>query len=515
MTETRKKCIRFGAGALLTLLGNIIFFLTVWLLQKYDKVCFDQILYQISTSTVGTPKNLSFSAVLRVGGFTVLATAAEIFLYLFLSGRLKRIFGRFRIYVSYSSKRICSFFERRVLALSLAVLIAGSAFFLIRLDVVGYLYTISTDSDFIEEHYVDPAEVALSFPETKRNLIYIFLESMETTYGDPSAGGPIVSDFMPELTQLQKEHVSFSGKDGMGGFLSYSGATWTAAAMVSQTAGVTVKVPLTGSEYGKNESYMPGAVTLGDILKDAGYRQTIVMGSDAEFACREAYFSQHGGYEILDINALKEAGRLPEDYLEWWGFEDEKMFEFAKEELKELGSGDEPFNLTLLTADTHFPDGYECDRCSDTHDEQYANVVSCSSRQVYEFIEWCKDQPFYENTTIVLSGDHLTMDPEFLDGIREDYVRTTYHCFINAAATPVKTEGRSFGSFDMLPTTLAAMGVRIEGDRLALGTNLFSGEKTLTEVYGYEYLDYELLKESEFYKTKFFDTDKMGAASLR
>ena len=508
MSETRKKQIRIGVGLLLTLLGNIIFFLTVWLLQKYDKVCFDQILYQISTSTVGTPKNLSFSAVLRVGGFAALAFSMEILLYLFLSGRLGRIFGRFGCYVSYSSKRVCDFFRRRVLALSLAVLIAGSAFFFVRLDVFGYIYTVSTDSDFIEEHYVDPEETLLSFPEEKRNLIYIFLESMETTYGDPSAGGPIVSDFMPELTQLRNENVSFSGKDGMGAFLSYSGTTWTAAAMVSQTAGVTVKVPLTGSEYGKNDSYMPGAVTLGDILAENGYRQTIIMGSDAEFACREAYFTQHGGYEILDINALKDAGRLPEDYLEWWGFEDAKMFAFAKEELMRLGSGEEPFNLTLLTADTHFPDGYECALCPDTFSEQYANVVSCSSRQVCDFIEWCKAQPFYENTTIVLSGDHLTMDTEFLDGIREDYVRTSYHCFINAAVTTEHTENRSFGSFDMLPTTLASMGVRIEGDRLALGTNLFSGEKTLTEIYGYAYLDYELLKESEFYKTKFFDTEK-------
>ncbi len=508
MTETRKKYIRFGAGVFLTLLGNIIFFLAVWLLQKYDKVCFDQILYQISTSTVGTPKNLSFSAVLRVGGFSVLATAVECFLYLFLSGRLGRLFGRFSAYVSYSSRRICSFFQRRVLSLSLAILIGGSAFFLIGLDVFGYLYTTYTDSDFIEEHYVDPSTVDLTFPETKRNLIYIFLESMETTYGDPTAGGPIVSDLMPELTQLKKDHVAFSGVNGAGGFRSFSGTTWTAAAMVSQTAGVTIKVPLTGNEYGKNESYMPGAVTLGDILKDEGYRQTIIMGSDAEFACREAYFTQHGDYHILDINALKEAGRLPADYLEWWGYEDAKMFQFAKEELAELGAGDAPFNLTLLTADTHFPDGYECDRCPDIYDEQYSNVVSCSSRQVYEFIEWCKTQPFYENTTIVLAGDHLTMDPEFLDGIREDYVRTSYHCFINAAVTPVRTEEREFGSFDMLPTTLSAMGVKIEGDRLALGTDLFSGEKTLTEIYGYEYLDYELLKESEFYKNKFFDTAK-------
>ena len=122
---------------------------------------------------------------------------------------------------------------------------------------------------------------------------------------------------------------------------------------------------------------------------------------------------------------------------------------------------------------------------------------------VYEFIQWIKDQPFYENTTIVLSGDHLTMDPDFMEGVNEDYVRTIYNCIINPAVEPVKEKDREFGTFDMFPTTLAAMGVEIEGDRLGLGTNLFSEKQTLCELYGYEALDWELQKKSEFYEERF------------
>ena len=32
---------------------------------------------------------------------------------------------------------------------------------------------------------------------------------------------------------------------------------------------------------------------------------------------------------------------------------------------------------------------------------------------------------------------------------------------------------------DMYPTTLAAMSIKIEGNKMGLGTNLFSNEKTL------------------------------------
>ena len=47
-------------------------------------------------------------------------------------------------------------------------------------------------------------------------------------------------------------------------------------------------------------------------------------------------------------------GRIPEDYNVWWRYEDEKLFDFAKEDLKKLAAGDKPINMTMLTVDTHF-----------------------------------------------------------------------------------------------------------------------------------------------------------------
>lgn len=39
-------------------------------------------------------------------------------------------------------------------------------------------------------------------------------------------------------------------------------------------------------------------------------------------------------------------------------------------------------------------------------------------------------------------------------------------------------------------------------NRLGLGTNLYSGEKTLAEKYGLDYLNVELLKDSKLYRKK-------------
>ena len=47
------------------------------------------------------------------------------------------------------------------------------------------------------------------------------------------------------------------------------------------------------------------------------------------------------------------------------------------------------------------------------------------------------------------------------------------------------------------------MGYEIEGDRLGLGTDLFSGRETLAEELGVEELDQRFKERSAFYEHKF------------
>ena len=90
-------------------------------------------------------------------------------------------------------------------------------------------------------------------------------------------------------------------------------------------------------------------------------------------------------------------------------------------------------------------------------------------------------------------------------GMEGDYLRHVYNCFVNAAVQPADgaEKSRDFLPFDMFPTVLASIGCEIEGDRLGLGTNLFSGAPTLYEKYGYAYLDAELSKSSTDYDRRF------------
>ena len=497
--EKRRRAGIVTAGFLM-LLACVVFFATIWFLINYDDIRLDQILYQMKAPAEGTPAYYTGRAVSHVGSWSILLAIGLFFVYMCISGRLTKLLARFPRYLKYTESKVCAFFRDHYIRISAWLLVVACLFFCLKLKVGAYVVTTSTPSDFIEENYVKPEQSLLQFPEEKRNLIYIFLESMENTYAQDPDGDGVCNDYISELAQLADANINFSETQGLGGALNYDGTTWTASALVSQTSGVPVKVPLLSGNFGGEDvPYMPGIISIGDLLQEQGYKQVFLMGSDAGFGGRRHYITEHGGYEIGDTKAMIAAGKLPDGYAQWWGYEDAKLFDFAKETLTELAAQDQPFNLTMLTADTHFPDGYVCENCGEEYDNQYANVLSCSSEMVYELVTWIQQQDFYENTTIVISGDHLTMDPEFLESLDEDYIRTIYNCIINSAVEPVQEKNRQFGVFDMFPTTLAAMGVKIQGERLALGTNLFSGEQTLTEKYGQEKLNTELQKNSEFY----------------
>ncbi len=357
--------------------------------------------------------------------------------------------------------------------------------------------------DFVESYYIDPSTVELTFPDKKRNLIYILLESMEVTFADQEVGGAFETNVIPRLTALSQENENFSGSYGEGSLLdggyAYSGGTWTMGAIFSQTSGLPLQTGAIGrNDMDTQDSFYPSITTIGDILEDNGYNQVFLIGSNAYFGGRRLYLENHGNYEFRDLTWAKQTKRIPAGYYVWWGYEDAKLMEFAKETLTELASKDEPFNMTMLTVDTHMTGGYRCDLCGDEFEDNYSNVYACSDKQVTELVSWIQEQDFYENTTIVIIGDHPTMDATYCRNIANDYVRRVYTCIINAPVTPVRNTYRSYSTLDMLPTTLTAIGVKIPGGRLGLGTSLYTNQRTLTEELGYTQVSASLSRFSSF-----------------
>ena len=151
-------------------------------------------------------------------------------------------------------------------------------------------------SEFYNRYYVDPSEVKLTFPEKKRNLIVVFLESYESTLSDKPNGGLCEKNYMPELTSLCKDEISFGTDKVVGGGYTIVGTGWTIAGILAKLNGIVYSPVI----YNQEEShvidqFLPYNTGLTDILKNEEYNMVFACGSDGDFANRDKFFRSHGG----------------------------------------------------------------------------------------------------------------------------------------------------------------------------------------------------------------------------
>lgn len=481
-TKQKKHVVIPVLFGILVFMAALIAFSVRWGLGQFANLKMDEIMFELRAPLQGTGNGMIEDYLIKSLGPAIVITFVVLLIRYLISRK-----GKTFIYTMVAS------------ILSACILIGSAGYFLNTVGFFSYVRSLNSKSDFIKNNYVDPSDVSVQFPEKKRNLIFIYCESMESTFSDKANGGAFDDNYIPELTKLAEENEDFSGSDTkLNGGYAMPGATWTMAGILATTAGVPLKTDVDDNSMGGESSFFPNMTTLGDILEDEGYQQTFVLGSDATFGGRRVYFKDHGNYNIEDYKYAKEKGLIPSDYKVFWGYEDEKLFQFSKDTVTKLASGDKPFNMTMLTVDTHMPEGYKCRLCKDQYDLQYKNVLACSSRQISEFVKWVQQQDFYKDTTIVITGDHPTMAKKICDNLGSDVPRRTYTCVINADNTTSLNTKRDFTTFDLFPTTLAALGAKIDGNRLGLGTNLYSDKKTLSEEYGFDKESEELEKNSAF-----------------
>ncbi len=489
-------------STILVFFGVAAFAVTVWGIATYGEIPLDQMLITMTSPASGTSNEIYNSAF--EGPLLTTVTVTALFAIL--------VFPDYKMLFSKDGKKaktILTEFVKRMLSLLLAVamFIGGCAYGIIKYSLLDFIKANYIESTYIEDNYVDPKTANITFPEKKRNLIHIYLESVENTYFSKDLGGDMDVNLMPDLQKLSSEGYSFSHTENtFGGPTPNTGGTWSAASMLNQSSGVPMKFTQT-PHYGSDGDFLGGATMIGDILAEQGYEQSLMFGADATFAGLNFMYDNHGKFNILDYQAAKDKGWIPADYSVWWGYEDDKLYEFAKAEITRLSQTGKPFNFVMENADTHFPDGYLSENATEqVHESQYGNVIYYSQGEVYKFVKWIQEQPFYENTTVILIGDHLSMDANFFDNyVDDDYERTTYNLILNPAPEAVENMSndrlynRRWANFDMFPTILTSIGAKIEGDHLGMGTNLFSDEQTLFERDGVRYVNNEVEKYNRFY----------------
>lgn len=482
----------------------LLYIVSLYIKRTFTAVPFEQLLYSIKFREGTSPD------VLKNGfHYVVPRFIAFIAMLLIIQYILKKIYTIFknktklRIKIFKKKYIINAIFSLKTIKISLYIFMVIILIYksFVYLGVFDYIKFQSQTTKIYEDYYVNPKSVNINFPEKKQNLIYIIVESLETAGLSRNNSGGSETSMTPKLEKLALENTNFSNNNSLGGAYAVAGLTYTAASLVGQTSGTPLKANFNGEDYYGYDNFYSGFYSIGEVLEKNGYKNYFIMGSDADFAGRKDYFTKHGNYKIMDYYYAIDHGWIKDNYKVWWGFEDKKLLKFAKQELKNISKNKEPFNFTILTADTHFYDGYMDKSCKDRpFNEQYANVYYCNDSMIYDFVDWIKHQDFYKDTTIILTGDHITMQNGFFEKyVYPGYQRTIYDVIINSKQSTNNYKNRLFTVMDLYPTTLSALGATIDGNQLGFGVNLYSDKQTLVEKLGVDYTNSELSKNSEYY----------------
>lgn len=170
-------------------------FLCRWTFSTWKNLQLDELIFHLKVSVQGTSTDIVKSGILSVGVPTVLCLLA--------------VLACKRCLKCKKPSRIQLF--NRIVSVSCAVLLLGTVVVAWdRLNLTLYLFD-KTNEDFIQENYIDPADCSIVFPEKKKNLIYIYLESTETSFADYASGGAFEQNVIPELTEIALANENFGG----------------------------------------------------------------------------------------------------------------------------------------------------------------------------------------------------------------------------------------------------------------------------------------------------------------
>lgn len=256
------------------------------------------------------------------------------------------------------------------------------------------------DPDFAT-YYKEPAKT-LSSP--KMNLVYIYGESLERTYFDHQ----VFPNLTPELGAIKDKGMDFSHT------MQLPGTDYTIAGMVASQCGIPLFAPFEGNASSSLSSFFPQTLCLGDILKNSGYENYFVQGANLRFAGKDVFLKSHGFDHLYGSEELKDIVADPH-YKNDWGYYDDTVLDEAWKKFETLSREGKRFSLFTLTVDTHHPDGFISRTCNRKHYEfdgktnQSFSAVTCSQENIATFINKIKTSPWFKNTIIVVSSDHLAM----------------------------------------------------------------------------------------------------------
>lgn len=320
--------------------------------------------------------------------------------------------------------------------------------------------------------------VKASSQATPKNLILLYLESLEAAYLDESR----FPELLPNIKRALSESLQFTN------LRQFPGTGWTMAGIFASQCGMPLLVNGNDALY-RNQS-LQELTCLGDVLNKAGYIQTYMGGASLSFAGKGVFYQQHGYQDVLGFEELSH-GMPDQNYKHGWGLYDDTLFDLALRKFVALANQNAPFNLTMLTIDTHHPKGRASASCpSYSHsDNTMLQAVHCTDALFGKLLDGLQQHPAYKDTLIFVMSDHLAMRnvaQEFYPPERKLLVFA-----LNAGRTG--TIDIAGSHFDLPQTLLELLSIRTTA-KFPLGQSLL--QKEIPErLFLFQTKKHDLLKE--------------------
>lgn len=363
--------------------------------------------------------------------------------------------------------------------LVLALSIGGSSAFATTVNMADYLKSANSKYD-MGDYYEEPQ---VTDDSKKNNIVTIYLESGEQTLADDqlfekNAFAPLENSTQPS-----------EGWQSVNDLKQYEGGGWTMAGLTSTQCGVPLKGPglaqssgSIGSSEGSGGSYLGGITCAGNVLANHGYKNVFLGGANGAFADKDKFLSSDGFSEEKDLSDWRAAGEPEENFRSDWGLSDGQLMAHAKDEIDQLHAESErtgqPFNLSMLTLDTHEP-VHMFDYCQQNTDNEVTSVYECSMQQVAGYVDYMKEKGYLDDTSVVIMGDHLK-HMSAGDAFHEQLDNNPNRSIFNRIWVPGENKNRqlrsSIDQLNMYPTILEAAGLDLKDHQAGLGVSAFTHE---------------------------------------
>lgn len=309
-----------------------------------------------------------------------------------------------------------------------------------------------------------------------RNVIAVSLESLQSFVINQEMNGEVVTPFLNSLTK-DKDTYYFSD------FYHQTGLGKTSdSEFIFENSLYGLGRGAVFFTHGEN-TYNSFAERLGEN----GYFTNVMHANNKSFWNRDMIYKSFNLDQFYDI----ESYNVTEETSVNWGLKDIPFFEQSAALMKEMP---QPFYSRLITLTNHYPFYLEPeDMMIPEYDSnsgtlnRYFQTVRYLDESVKEFFDDLKEQGLYENSIIVMYGDHYGISENHNKAMAKYLNKeeiTPYDSALLQAVPlyihiPGSNDGQvmdnAAGQLDIRPTLLHLLGIETSKD-MQLGADLFSEE---------------------------------------